>query len=94
MNTVLNLFKTWDMQTFIFGESVSQQPILGYRFGRVGPRILVLGGVHGDEVEGVVAAYGLIKTFVNRPDLATLSMQLTIVRRLNSYSACTLGNPL
>lgn len=38
-------------------------PINGYRFSNGGKKILVLGGVHGDEIEGVIAAQGLLASF-------------------------------
>jgi len=47
-------------ETFIFGHSVIGLPLLGYRVERGGPEVLILGGVHGDEHEGVTGAFGLI----------------------------------
>jgi len=35
-------------------------PIPAYSLGGEGPQVLILGGVHGDEREGVEAAYGLL----------------------------------
>ncbi len=68
------------MQTFQFGESSQGLPIIGYKFGHSGPEILVLGGVHGNEPEGVVAALGLLKQY----SMAyTLNMQLTLVPEFN-----------
>lgn len=52
------------MKTFIFGETSAGLPILGYRFQNAGPRALILGGVHGDEIEGVWAAHGLLRQFL------------------------------
>ncbi len=51
------------MDSFQFGKTATQLPILGYRFGRSGPHILILGGVHGNEPEGVIAALGLLEQF-------------------------------
>jgi protein MpaA len=48
------------MQSFVFGHTSSNLPIMGYRFGISGPRVLILGGVHGDEIEGVWAAQGVL----------------------------------
>lgn len=49
------------MKTFIFGTTSSGLPIVAHRFGSSqGPRVLVLGGVHGDEREGVEACLGLL----------------------------------
>jgi protein MpaA len=48
-------------------------PVIGYHFLNQGPRILILGGVHGDEIEGVVAAQSLLArltpSFAYRLDL-------------------------
>ncbi len=55
------------MRSFIFGHGSSGLPILGYQFGSefagTHPLALILGGVHGNEVEGVVAANGLLEHF-------------------------------
>jgi protein MpaA len=49
------------MKTFILGATSTGLPIPGYRFGpSPGPHVLVLGGVHGDEKEGVEACLGLV----------------------------------
>ena len=63
-----------------FGLTASQLPILSYQFGHTGPRVLILGGVHGDEPEGVVASFGLIQKFM---DSFSLPIQLTIVPQFN-----------
>ncbi len=49
------------MKTFFLESTANNLPIPGYRFGSTGPRVLILGGVHGDEPEGVEAAYGLLR---------------------------------
>ena len=51
------------MDCFIFGNTVNKLPIPAYRFGSSGHRVLILAGVHGDEVEGVIAAHGLLARF-------------------------------
>lgn len=48
------------VKSFIFGHSELNLPIIGYQFGQKGPEVLILGGVHGDETEGVVAASALV----------------------------------
>lgn len=68
------------MNSFLFGKTSSQLPILGYRFGDSGPNVLILGGVHGDEVEGVIAAHGLLLRYSKQFDL---QLQLTIVPGFN-----------
>lgn len=49
------------MTAFFLEETAGGLPIPAYEFGRKGPKVLILGGVHGDEREGVEAAYGLIR---------------------------------
>lgn len=50
------------MKNFILGLTSSGLPIPAYRFGpAAGPPVLILGGVHGDEPEGVEACLGLIQ---------------------------------
>lgn len=55
------------MAHFIFGQTPLGLPIPAYRFGgqgpAAGPEVLILGGVHGDEIEGIVASHGLLKEF-------------------------------
>lgn len=51
------------IDTFIFGHTTSGLPILGHRFGSRGPHVMIIGGVHGDEIEGVWAAQGLLAKF-------------------------------
>lgn len=68
------------METFQFGSTSSDLPILGHRLGRSGPEVLVLGGVHGNEPEGVVASFGLLQRFL--PSY-TLKVRLTIVPQFN-----------
>ncbi len=49
------------MKNFIFGKTRNGLPIPAYRFGPAArPSVLILGGVHGDEPEGVEACLGLI----------------------------------
>jgi murein peptide amidase A len=68
------------LSTFQFGTTTTQLPIMGYKFGRSGPETLILGGVHGDEPEGVIASMGLIKRFL---ESFPLQIQLTIVPQFN-----------
>ena len=46
-----------------FATSSQGVPIQAHRFANRGCRVLILGGVHGDEVEGVALAYGLLNAF-------------------------------
>lgn len=51
------------MQKHVFGFTTTGLPIPAYQFGNSGARILILGGVHGDEIEGVWGAFGLLRAF-------------------------------
>lgn len=68
------------MESFIFGTTASALPIPAYRFGTQGPNILILGGVHGDEIEGVWAAHGLLKKFA---ESFAYRLRLTLVPAFN-----------
>ena len=68
------------MTTTIFGKTAHGLPIPAYHFGQTGPRVLILGGVHGDEGEGVVAAHGLLEKFLHS---FPYRLRLTLVPALN-----------
>lgn len=68
------------MTTTIFGKTANGLPIPAYHFGDQGPRVLILGGVHGDEGEGVIAAHGLLEAFVKS---FPYQLRLTLVPMLN-----------
>lgn len=56
------------MEMFKFGETQLQLPIHGFRFKAASnssqkAHVLIIGGVHGDEPEGVVGAKGLLEEF-------------------------------
>lgn len=69
------------MKNFILGATGTGLPIPAYRFGPAGrPTVLILGGVHGDEREGVEACLGLIHRWsVNFP----FHLRITVVPALN-----------
>lgn len=46
-----------------FGTTSQGLTIPAYKFGNKGPEVLILGGVHGDEIEGIVGANGLLRAF-------------------------------
>lgn len=69
------------MKVFEFAKSALGLSIRGYRFENEGPEVLILGGIHGDEIEGVVAAEGILSTFLNQK--AQLKLNLTIVPMAN-----------
>jgi murein peptide amidase A len=68
---------------FKFGHTKLGLPIHGYRWNHEDPsfiKVLILGGVHGDEPEGIVAAKGLIEYLRND---FNLNLNLTIVPEFN-----------
>lgn len=68
------------MKAFVFGHTMTGLPIMGYRFGSAGPRVFILGGVHGDEIEGIWASFGLLDRLAQSFDFG---VQLTLVPVLN-----------
>jgi protein MpaA len=70
--------------SFIFGKTSLGLPIAAYRFFNAGAnavaKVLILGGVHGDETEGVIAANGLLEAF--QKDFP-YKLDLTLVPALN-----------
>ena len=71
------------MQTRILSRTTLGLPIIAHDFGtefKTSPRVLLLGGVHGDEIEGVVCARGLLAAFLqNYP----YKMQITLIPEVN-----------
>lgn len=55
-------------------------PIFMYQFGLSGNEVLILGGVHGDEPEGVIAANGLLQKFLEKFDY---QLQVTLIPEFN-----------
>ena len=51
------------MKSYIFGYTFSGLPMTAYHFGSSGNSALIIGGVHGDEYEGVIASLFLLKAF-------------------------------
>jgi murein peptide amidase A len=68
------------MTTFLFGQTPLKLGIPAYQFGSQGPKILILGGVHGDEIEGVIAANGLLQEFIQN---YSFQLKLTLVPEFN-----------
>lgn len=68
------------METSIFTYTSKNLPVLAYEFNNNGPEVLILGGVHGDEVEGVVAAQELLKHFMKS---FPYKLNLTLVPQFN-----------
>jgi protein MpaA len=70
------------LNPFILGKTVSGLPIPGFRLQAGGPEVLVLGGVHGDEVEGVTAAWGLFSA-LSEGAASELRLNLTLIPAFN-----------
>ncbi len=68
------------MKSFVFGQSTSGLPIPAYQWDLPHPHVLIIGGVHGDEVEGVQAAYGLLNAFQKS---YTYKLKMTVVPMFN-----------
>jgi protein MpaA len=49
------------MKNVFLANSANGLPLAAFEFGAVGPQVLILGGVHGDEHEGVEACLGLLQ---------------------------------
>lgn len=82
------------MKSFIFGYTGSKLPILGYRFGLSsdGVPILILAGVHGDEIEGVIAAQGLLNFFASHKFSYPLDLTLVPVLNYDGFLSKTRSN--
>ena len=70
----------------LFGASSQGLPIIAYHFGKQGPVILVLGGVHGDEPEGNYIALGLLKRWLSK---FPYKLQLCLVPCFNIEGSLT-----
>ena len=68
------------MKTFIFGHTALNRAIPAYRLLGSGPEVLVLGGTHGDESEGVTLALALLDSLLSH---CPFRLQLTLVPMLN-----------
>ncbi len=75
----------------VFTRNSQGLPVVGFAFSKtprvsskvLGPKVLVLGGVHGDEPEGIAAAWGLIDScYGSMPDVELLIMPV-----FNPYGA-------
>jgi protein MpaA len=70
------------MKIYKFGESQLGLPLHAYQWLTKPeyPHVLILGGVHGDEPEGVACARGLLQKFIEKFDL---NLNLTLVPEMN-----------
>ena len=67
-------------KAFHFGNTSQGLIIPAYRFGTKGMEVLILGGVHGDETEGIITTHGLLETFVRS---FPYKLRVTLVPILN-----------
>lgn len=68
------------MNAQVVGRSFLGQPQIAYHFPQGSYRVLIIGGVHGDEYEGVVAVEGLLaEVMKNNP----YKLDLTLLPRFN-----------
>lgn len=65
------------------GMSAGNRPVYGARFAGKGPRVFLLGGVHGNETEGVAATAGFHDEFASGNRLADLHCDLLFIPVLN-----------
>ncbi len=71
------------MKVKTFCKSKIGLPILSYHFGDLNastPKVLIMGGVHGDEIEGVTAALGLLDSFLQD---FSYKLNLTLIPTFN-----------
>lgn len=68
------------MKVRVFGKSSLGLPLVAHEFPGDGPSVLLLGGIHGDEYEGVVAADGLLESLLQSNPYR---LKITVVPRAN-----------
>lgn len=68
------------MKVRVFGKSSLGLPLVAHEFPGDGPSVLLMGGIHGDEYEGVVAADGLLESLLQSNPYR---LKLTVVPRAN-----------
>lgn len=68
------------MKSFVFGHATSGLPIPAYQWDLPHRHVMIIGGVHGDEVEGVQAAFGLLDAFQKS---YSYKLKMTVVPMLN-----------
>ncbi|MEK6627286.1 MAG: M14 family zinc carboxypeptidase [Bdellovibrionota bacterium] len=79
------------MEMFKFGETKLNLPIHAYRFkAKLNPdkkaHVLIIGGVHGDEPEGVIAARGLLEAFRHN---YSLDLNISLIPEFNPEGVLT-----
>lgn len=69
------------MRTKILGQTRMGLPIFSHEFGDQGPEILIIGGVHGNEIEGVAAARFILARLI--AETYEYQLRITIIPELN-----------
>ncbi|HND84779.1 MAG TPA: DUF2817 domain-containing protein, partial [Pseudobdellovibrionaceae bacterium] len=69
------------MRTHILGQTRMGLPIIAHEFGDNGPEILIIGGVHGNEIEGVAAARFILARLI--AETYEYQLRITIIPELN-----------
>jgi len=76
--------KDQSMQSFIFGKSSLELPVFGFDFehetNEKSKHVLIIGGVHGDEIEGVTLCRALIGKLTKEP---IKNLKITLVPEFN-----------
>ncbi|MCJ8276291.1 MAG: succinylglutamate desuccinylase/aspartoacylase family protein [Bdellovibrionales bacterium] len=67
-------------RAYTFGKTANGLAIPAYKFGNSGPSVLIVAGVHGDEIEGIQAANGLLQSF---SESFPYKLNLTLIPNLN-----------
>ncbi len=81
-------------ETFILTRTRLGLPVVGFNWvprsregqsARAMPKILILGGVHGDEIEGVVCAWGVMEELLQMKegDSRALAAEITLIPQFN-----------
>lgn len=68
------------MKSFVFGKSANNIPIAAHEWSNSGAHVLIIGGVHGDETEGIIAAQGLLEAFLSS---FTYKLRITLIPMFN-----------
>ena len=68
------------MKSFVFGKSSNNIPITAHEWSNGGAHVLIIGGVHGDEIEGAIAAQGLMDAFLKS---FTYKLRITLIPMFN-----------
>ena len=80
------------MKSFVLSQTSTGLSLFAHRLGHRGPRVLLLGGVHGDEVEGVALTRELLGRYVSGGLPYKLEMMVIPVLNVEGLLAQTRHN--